>query len=339
MIVIVLAGSYLLTRPEPEQILWDPGFDVGALITQEDTTFYGQYPSAPMLYKITKSTMSQTPDIVFERDAVWGQDLPIFTEQLERDVALYDWVIEAAQVSPSIENLVQRILQDVGSDRVEQAKVIFNFVSKYLTYSPDGAYEFPVTSLLERQGQCSEYATLLTSLYMVAGFETYYVFTSMEAYQYFDMYHIWVALYLPEFTPTDPGQDIITSRLGEGWIGLDTTGNQCKFGELYGILDYHSNIVTIVEPVTGVTIYDVEADWERGDNTKYVHLDVYLKTWDSDGQGDINLTFRLYENDAITDTASFSFSENSQANIEVDLTYYGSSWEGKTEQYIAISVA
>jgi transglutaminase-like putative cysteine protease len=342
VLAIILASSYLLTRQElqDEEQLWDPGFDVGALITQEDSTFYNEYPSAPMLHKLSKNTMSMTSDILFGREAVWGQNLPIFTYQLERDVALYDWVVEAAQVTPSMENLCQRILQDVGSDPVDQAKAIFDFVSKYLMYVADGAYEFPVTSLLERQGQCSEYATLLTSLYMVAGFDTYYVFTSMEASQYLDMYHIWVALYLPEFTPTDPGQNIITSRLGAGWIGLDTTGNQCKFGELYGALDYHSNIVSIIEPVTSVTIYDVEADWEQGSaGDRYVHLDLYLKTWNSGGQGRIDLTFSLFENGDITDTASYSFSENSEENIGVDLSYNSSSWEGKTQQYITISVA
>ncbi len=347
VIVILLGSSYGLWWSQfddslsDDESLWDPGFDVEALITAEDKAFYDKYPQAPMLYSLTKSTLTQTCDILFECRAISGDDLPIFTDQLGRTVALYSWVMESAQVTESIDNLAERIIQDVSNDRVSQAKAMFEFVSRYLEYSLDGAYEFPVTALLEREGQCSEFASLLTSLYSSLGFKTYYVLTLMDVLDYYQLGHIWVALYLPEYEPTDPGQDVITSRLGDGWLGLDTTGNQCNFGELYGILDYHSNIVSIVEPVTNVTIYDVAAAWDSKANGKNaVHLEVYLRTWEAGLENDdkINLTFKLYEHDKVVDRISFNLNKNEDMTIEVDLNYNMSSWKGSGEQYITISV-
>jgi hypothetical protein len=66
---------------------------------------------------------------------------------------------------------------------------------------------------------------------------------------------------------------------------------------------------------------------------------MFLKTWNSEGLGTIDLTFTLYEDGAVADSASFQLSENSQENLEFDLSYNRSSWEGKTKQYVAISVS
>jgi transglutaminase-like putative cysteine protease len=251
-------------------------------------------------------------------------------------------VIQSAQVTPSINSLAQQILRDVGDDRVDQAKEIFNFVANYLEYSIDGAYEYPITTLLEREGQCSEYATLLTSLYLASGFETYYVITKLETLDYFQMYHVWVALYLPEYPNLHPGQSIITSKLGEGWVGLDATDNRVKFGELDSSDDLHSNIISIVEPITAVTIYDLKAAWEVQSSTEgsSVHLDVFLKTWEANTENNdtINLTFELIENDVITDTASYELGEYDETTLSVDLSYTRRLWRGEGIQYITISV-
>jgi transglutaminase-like putative cysteine protease len=341
-----LASSYWiinLNKESPnDDDLWDPGFDVKELITEDDISFYSQYENTPRIYKLTKNTITLNSDITFGQQAVAEDDLPIFSTILDRKVILYDWVVEGAQVTPSIENLANRILRDVGYSRVEQAKAIFNFVANYIEYSLDGAYEYPVTTLLERKGQCSEYATLLTSLYLASGFKTVYVLTLTDSTDYFQMGHIYIALYLPEYEPTYSDQWIITSRLGSGWLGLDATNNQCRFGELFSYQDFHSNIKSIVEPVTSLTIYDVEVDWSiptsTGDGQK-VHLDVYLKTWEAEDQDTINLTFKLYEYGNLRDEVSFLLPENQERNLDVELEYLSISWIGSGEQYITIGVS
>lgn len=344
VIIILFISVYWFFIPEPSSddpkpTLWDPGFEVESYITAEDKTFYETYPRVPMLYSLTKRTITQNCDILFAGAAVTGEDMPIFTELFNREIALYNWALEGAQVSASIENLAQRILRDVGSDRVEQARAIYNFVANYLQYSLDGAYEFPITSLIEREGQCSEYATLLTSLYMATGFQTYYVFTAQNAMDYFQLYHIYIALYLPELTSPGSSQRIITSELGDGWIGLDPTNNQYAFGVISSSLEGHTNIVSIMEPITSVTIYDVYAEWDAvGNGSKVVHLDVYLKTWDAVGDDNINLTFKLHEHEAVTDSASFHITKNSEESLSFDLRYNDAFWKGETEQYITISV-
>jgi hypothetical protein len=342
--IIILISSYWFIRPDEEssnsENYWDPGFDVEALITEEDEAFYNQYPQTPMLYKITKNTLTQTSDITFEQTALAEDDLPVFTEFFDREVNLYNWVVEGAQVTQSIENLAQRILQDVSNDRVEQAKAIFDFVSKYVKYSLDGAYEYPVTTLLEHRGQCSEYATLLTSLYLVAGFKTCYVLTLTEASEYLQLGHIYIALYLPEYNDVSSDQYIITSRLGYGWVGLDATEGRCDFGELFSYHDSHSNIVSIIEPITSLTIYDVEADWETTtiEGSSAVDLNIYLKTWEAENSNSINITFKLYEYGRIKDHKSFSLQENQEKNLEFELKYDSSEWIGEGKQYITINV-
>lgn len=344
LIIIILLGSYWVFNPENNskntKPRWDPGFDVEELITNDDKEFYNSYPQVPRIYSLTKNTASMNCDIIFEAPAIAEEDQPIFSEFLDRKVAVYNWAIEGAQVTDSIENLAQKLIEKSGSDRVEQAKAIFNFVAKYLDYTLDGAYEFPVTTLLDREGQCSEYATLLTSLYQASEFKTYYVLTLTDAYDYFQLGHIYIALYLPEYEDVESSQTIITSRLGPGWIGLDATENRCEFGELFSYSDSHSNIVSIVEPISNVTIYEVDANWEArtDEGDRIVHLDVYLKTWEAEDSDLINITFKLYEYGSVNDYKSFLISEHQEKDLEVELEYDSTKWLGKSEQYITISV-
>ena len=75
----------------------------------------------------------------------------------------------------------------------------------------------------------------------------------------------------------------------------------------------------------------------KKEDQQCVHLDIYLKTWDSNNNS-INLTFRLYEDNEISDMVNYSFNKNTENKFGIDLTYFDIGWEGRGRQYVTISV-
>jgi hypothetical protein len=103
------------------------------------------------------------------------------------------------------------------SSNVCYAKAIFYFVRDNFQYVSDPTtFEYvkdPIRSLETRTGDCDDASVLLMNLLGAIGIRTRLVFVPG---------HVYVEAYLPEASKR---------YQSDGWVSLDATCNQCKFGD------------------------------------------------------------------------------------------------------------
>ena len=138
------------------------------------------------------------------------------------------------QVNSDIKRIADKIvsLSCKETSRVCNAKAIFYFVQKDFNYLNDPLafeyYKTPQESLQSDNGDCDDSSILLSSLLQSIGFRTRFVFVPQ---------HVYVQVNIPE---------AISSYKDEnGWINVDATCKDCKFGEIH--YSYANSRKTYVE--------------------------------------------------------------------------------------------
>ncbi|MEW5759852.1 MAG: transglutaminase-like domain-containing protein [Candidatus Thermoplasmatota archaeon] len=316
-------------------------------IDENDSKFYSSYPSAPI--EIGEKEGFSDTFIGHETKAIWGEDLPFFFigENWE-DYIVADFVLQTPQLTNTTKELAKIFKERNPNDRVMQAKEVYYFVASHIDYKMDNEYEYPVTILRTGKGQCSEYSTLLTSIYLELNFDVALVFTyyDIDRDDRIEALHIYNAIYLPEYEIEDSDQELIKEKLGNGWVGLDATNVKKRgdeitsiddnyffdFGYLDGKNQGHYNIFSIAKPMLNATIYSLDVkwsafDWERG---YYVKMNVKLFAWKN-----TTIVFTMYDEGKVFDRKIYELNENEWKEFTVELDY-ASAWTGSSDQYITM---
>ncbi|MFQ5621135.1 MAG: transglutaminase family protein [Candidatus Nanoarchaeia archaeon] len=152
-------------------------------------------------------------------EAIAGLDL-----SSERDESLVnqasDYVSRVDSKNQFVKTVADRIVSaGCGSERICHAKALFYFVRDELNYVSDpSAYEYvkgPLESLQSTAGDCDDASVLLASMLGAVGIKSRFVFVPG---------HVYVEAYIPD-APNRYTQE-------GGWIVVDGTCSNCKFGEL-----------------------------------------------------------------------------------------------------------
>ena len=168
IIILGIIGYSLINRP----------FSPKIVIDSADKEFYDEYPVAP-----------RAP-LTYTGDSLWGNYTPWIH---------YYFTMQTVQISPTIENLAQQFVDEYPDDVYERVKATYSFVVDNIIYrlGDDELYQYPVTTLQTREGNCGEASALLASLLYAEGLDDVaLVFTNGT-----ESPHMYVTVRLP--TPTE----------------------------------------------------------------------------------------------------------------------------------------
>jgi hypothetical protein len=147
-------------------------------------------------------------------------------------VSMRDYPKLVRPYEPFIKQIADRIVTaSCESNKICHAKALFYFVRYHFQYVSDPlAYEYVKTaqeSLLSKGGDCDDAAVLLANLEEAVGIKSRFIFIPG---------HVYIQIYLPEASRKYKDK--------EGWINLDATCSNCKFGEIpYNNIDKKKTII------------------------------------------------------------------------------------------------
>ncbi len=287
IVIIIASISVALNDRSYNSIPIDPNDDV----------FYRQYPGTPwqLSYLVVNSTT-----------LLWGN----FSHDFRHEELM------TVHVTPTIQNISDGFKEEYPDNRVSQTIEAYYFVAEEISYKDNDIWssQYPVTTLHDGEGVCTDYASLLASLLYAGGLkDVAFVYTQgYNETEGRDIGHVYVAVYLPEYTPPrSEVQDKIRSYLGGGWIGLDPTngidGWHSRFASLNSAYECHWNITTIASvPVYG-TVFSLDLgdnDWQLNHDEEfgyYFDVECELKAFEHDLDDDVTFTFELREDNVTID--------------------------------------
>lgn len=131
-----------------------------------------------------------------------------------------DYKVLVSPNNPKVKLIADRIAtQSCGSSRICNAKAMFYFVRDNFDYVSDPRkHEYvkdAVLSLQSEGGDCDDASVLLATLLEAVGIKTRFVFIPG---------HVYVEAFMPNA--------LNKYRNEEGWVTLDATCRNCKFGDI-----------------------------------------------------------------------------------------------------------
>ncbi len=126
------------------------------------------------------------------------------------------------QTTSDIKRIADQIVAQScpNTHKVCNAKALFYFVQKNFNYVNDPLkyeyYKTPQESFSSTAGDCDDSSILLSSLLQSVGFQTRFVFVPR---------HVYIQVKIPEA--------ISSYKTENNWINLDSTCQDCKFGEIH----------------------------------------------------------------------------------------------------------
>jgi transglutaminase-like putative cysteine protease len=159
----------------------------------------------------------EEPRNIPSKDEIYGQFYnSLSTEDITRpesnDIRRY-----VDYLSPEIKLSSTKIASlSCQSEKICQAKAIYYFVRDNFNYvsETDEYYQTPKEMILSNGGDCDDFSILLASKMKAIGIPVRFVFVPR---------HVYIQIYV---------EDAKKKYLDDGWINLDATCTNCKFGEI-----------------------------------------------------------------------------------------------------------